>query len=137
MLPDGNYVLWCVGKARPRGAILGVEAVFFHRDGRQDTVQVHIAFRDESRHYRLFLARQPNRRFSGPCEVIDENQPGSREVCTLEGVLCDGAGDHGLILGSGRWPVRGVGDCEWMIHLRKLQRHLVNPNMLLYDADND
>ena len=77
MLPDGNYIHWSIGPTRLDGMIQGVEAVFFHRPGRRETVQMRIAFRDGSRCYRLFLTRQADRRFSGPCEVTDEDQPGS------------------------------------------------------------
>ena len=126
MLPDGNYIHWSIGPTRLDGMIQGVEAVFFHRPGRRETVQMRIAFRDGSRCYRLFLTRQADGRFSGPCEVTDEDQPVSREVYTLRGLLCDGTEDFGLILGLDRWPVGG--GCEWMVRLQTLQRRVVDPN---------
>jgi len=132
VLPDGNYIHWSM-PGQPNEIVQGAEVVFFHRPGRRETVQMRFAFRDGSRCYRLFLTRQADRRFSGPCEVIDEDQPDSREVYPLRGLLCDGTEDFGLVLGLCRWPVRGVGDCEWMARFQTLQRCVVDPNARLYD----
>lgn len=132
MLPNENYIHWST-PGRPNEIVRDAEAVCFHRPGQCETVQMRIAFRDGSRSYRLLLTRQADRRFSGPCEVIDEGQPGGREVYPLRGVLCDGTEDFGLVLGLCKWPVRGVGDCEWMARFQTLQRRVVDPNACLYD----